>query len=478
MPWNIETSYLQLPEEFYHKQTASKFPAPQRVLTNEPLAEMLGLNSKDLDNSVLCGVVKASGSEPFAQAYAGHQYGHFTFLGDGRALVLGEQVTPKGERFDIQLKGSGRTPFSRMGDGKAALGPMLREYLMSEAMHYFGIPTTRSLAVLTTGEPVFRETVLPGAILVRVASSHIRVGTFEFAARLNDISKLRSLANYTIKRHFPHIQGSDNSYLELIRQVSQRQAKLIASWLLVGFVHGVMNTDNVSICGETIDYGPCAFINSYDPSAVFSSIDRHGRYAFSNQPSIGLWNLARFAESLLPLIDSDLGKAKEKAEDALNIFATAFQDAWRTGMGSKLGFTRVDAVELKLMERFLTLLELHRADFNNTFRELSLTDPFQSDFFKKTDVVEWRRDWLTVQSQNTLSSADNHKLMQSVNPAIIPRNHLVEEALQEAQLGNFTLFHRLLKAVRTPFQIDPEDLDLGFPPTKEQAEGYQTFCGT
>ena len=478
MPWNFESTYLQLPENFYHKQMASAVPTPQKVITNEFLMETLGLTPNDLEESVLCGRKKAPGSEPFAQAYAGHQYAHFTFLGDGRALVLGEQVSPTGERFDIQLKGSGRTPFSRMGDGKAALGPMLREYLISEAMHYLGIPTTRSLAVLTTGEPVFRETVLPGAILVRVASSHIRVGTFEFAARLNDINKIKALADYTLERHFPEIKDSTNCYVELLRQVSKRQGRLIANWLLVGFVHGVMNTDNMSICGETIDYGPCAFINSYNPSAVFSSIDRYGRYSFSNQPSVGLWNLARFAETLLPLMDSDLEKAKGKAEKALSGFTAEFQGAWRSGMGLKLGFSDVKDVELKLIERFLKLLEEHRADFTGTFRDLSTPAFNDSEFFKNSTVVDWQRDWREVLSKNGASFEKKQMFMKSVNPAVIPRNHLVEKALEAAHQGDFSFFHRLLEAVRNPYQLDPEHQDLIAPSSPEQEEGYRTFCGT
>jgi uncharacterized protein YdiU (UPF0061 family) len=478
MPWNFETTYLQLPADFHHKQMASAFPKPQRVITNEPLAEMLGLSSDDLDDAFLCGSKKAPGSEPFAQSYAGHQYAHFTILGDGRALVLGEQITPRGERFDIQLKGSGQTPFSRMGDGKASLGPMLREYLISEAMHSLGIPSTRSLAVLTTGEPVFRDTVLPGAILVRVASSHIRVGTFEYAASLNNLEKLKALADYAIQRHFPEIKDSGNCYFELLRQVSKRQARLIANWLLIGFVHGVMNTDNMSICGETIDYGPCAFINAYNPSAVFSSIDRYGRYAFSQQPSIGLWNLTRFAETLLPLLDSNLHKSKEKAEIALNEFPRDFQSTWRLGMGLKLGFSQVNEEEQKLMERFLQLLENHGADFTNTFRELGVPESNASDFFKKDDVLEWKHNWKEALSQNGLSFEQSQRLMQSSNPVIIPRNHHVERALETAQLGDFSLFHRLLSAVQTPYQLDPSNQDLITPPTKDQEVGYQTFCGT
>jgi len=478
MPWNFETTYLQLPEDFYHRQMASAVSGPQKVITNELLTETLGLERADLDEAILSGNKKARGSEPFAQAYAGHQYAHFTMLGDGRALVLGEQINPKGERFDIQLKGSGRTPFSRMGDGKAALGPMLREYLISETMHYLGIPTTRSLAVLTTGEPVFRETVLPGAILVRVASSHIRVGTFEFAARLDNITKLRSLADYAIRRHFPELKESDNCYVDLVRKVSERQARLIAGWLLVGFVHGVMNTDNMSICGETIDYGPCAFMNAYNPSAVFSSIDRYGRYAFSKQPSIALWNLARFAETLLPLLDSHFEKAKEKAEGALNAFTEEFQRAWRRGMGLKLGFSQVNDEELKLIGRFLTILENHRADFTNTFRELCAPESNVSDFFRKSDVVDWKRHWKEALSKTGLPLKESQTLMQSVNPVMIPRNHLVEKALETAQLGDFSLFHRLLNAVRNPYQLNPATQDFIHPPTKDQEEGYQTFCGT
>jgi uncharacterized protein YdiU (UPF0061 family) len=478
MPWNLETSYLQLPEDFYHKQLASEVSQPQLLVINEALVSQLGLNKSDLDISFLCGVKKIPGSEPFAQAYAGHQYAYFTFLGDGRALVLGEQITPQGERFDIQLKGSGRTPFSRQGDGKAALGPMLREYLMSEAMYRLGIPTTRSLAVLTTGEPVFRESVLPGAILVRVASSHIRVGTFEFAARLNDTTKLQSLADYTIQRHFPELSHHHERYTELIKKISQRQAKLISSWLLIGFVHGVMNTDNMCLSGETIDYGPCAFINGYDPAAVFSSIDRHGRYAYSNQPSIALWNLTRLAETLLPLIDSNLERAKEKAEDALKLFITDFQVAWRQGMGNKLGFLEVEAFELTLIERFLKLLETYRADFTRTFWELSSDVSPKSDFFSHPQVKTWVEDWKAHLLKNNQSNLDVITRMKKANPAIIPRNHRVEEALKAAQEGNLDPFNRLLEALSNPYQLEPSHSDLAMPPSSEQEEGYRTFCGT
>lgn len=477
MTWNFDTTYFRLPSAFYHKQSPGPLPKPQLLIANECLATELGLTQEDLELSLLSGKKLLPGLEPFAQAYSGHQFGHFTQLGDGRALILGEHVAPSGERFDIQLKGSGVTPYSRRGDGKAALGPMLREYLISEAMLHLGIPTTRSLAVITTGEAVYRESILPGAILVRVAKSHLRVGTFEFAATLNDKTLLQQLADYAIGRHFSDLNQSTEPYLELLKAVTYRQAELVAQWLLVGFVHGVMNTDNMSICGETIDYGPCAFINEYDPATVFSSIDRQGRYAFGNQPSIALWNLSRFAETLLPLIDSDFETAKQKAETVLEEFWRVFQNTWQKGLREKLGLSQPMEMDHELINEWLHLLKENKGDFTQCFWELSSPSP-STDFFKSPKVEAWVKKWLLRLKQEPFPLEEVYSQMQSKNPVLIPRNHRVEEALAAAQEGNFFLFQRLLKAVSKPYELDPAFSHFQVPPTQEEKQGYQTFCGT
>jgi len=477
MPWNFDTTYFRLPENFYHKQSAARLKKPGFVILNETLAKEIGLSQEDLEITFLSGQKTPPGLEPFAQAYSGHQYAHFTSLGDGRALVLGEHLTPSGERFDIQLKGSGTTPFSRRGDGKAALGPMLREYLISEAMAHLRVPTTRSLAVITTGEPVFRESILPGAILVRVAKSHIRVGTFEFAASLKSLESLKALSDYTIERHYPEIKKGTDLYLDFLKAVSDRQAQLISQWLLFGFVHGVMNTDNMSVCGETIDYGPCAFLNEYDPVAVFSSIDRFGRYAFGNQPSVAVWNLSRFAEALLPLIDADFDSAKEKAESVLQEFWRTFQIHWQKGLGAKLGLSPLLDSDHQLINRWLDLMKDNQADFTHSFWELSLPSPTGS-FFAQEKVKAWYQDWQLRLNRNSISAEQIRSLLQSRNPAFIPRNHRVEEALAAAQEGDLSKFNRLLKALTQPFNFDPAFSDLQTPPSTQEKQGYRTFCGT
>jgi uncharacterized protein YdiU (UPF0061 family) len=338
--WNFDNSYARLPKLFFTSLNPTPVRSPKLIFLNKPLAASLGLNAKSLKSedgaAVLAGIQIPEGASPLAQAYAGHQFGHFTKLGDGRAILLGEQITPQGERFDIQLKGSGRTPYSRGGDGRAALGPMLREYIISEAMYALGIPTTRSLAVVTTGESIFRETELPGAILTRVASSHLRVGTFQYVANWGTVEELRTLADYTISRHYPEIEADENRYLSLLQEVIKRQAALISKWQLVGFIHGVMNTDNMTISGETIDYGPCAFMDTYDPATVFSSIDIQGRYSYGNQPYIGGWNLARFAETLLPLLHEDEKQAVNLAQDAISNYSELYRRNWLAGMRAKL----------------------------------------------------------------------------------------------------------------------------------------------
>ena len=396
--WNIDNSYMHLPDLFYTNINPTPVAAPELVIFNKSLASAIGLDSESLQGDagiqVFGGNRIPEGAQPLAQAYAGHQFGHFTMLGDGRAILLGEQITPKKERFDLQLKGCGRTPYSRRGDGRASLGPMLREYIISEAMHALGIATTRSLAVVETGEPVYRETEQPGAILTRVASSHIRVGTFEYAAKFGTVEDLKSLADYTINRHFSNADSEDNRYLFLLKEVVNRQAKLISQWQLVGFIHGVMNTDNMTISGETIDYGPCAFMDTYDPGTVFSSIDRNGRYAYSNQPQMAAWNLARFAESLLKLIDDDQEKAVEKAQEAISNFPLLYRSYWLAGMRAKLGLFNGEKEDEELIEQLLKLMHTYQADYTNTFVALTFDRVESTTLFESEEFVAWHDRWL------------------------------------------------------------------------------------
>ncbi|MFZ4586704.1 MAG: protein adenylyltransferase SelO, partial [Candidatus Methylopumilus universalis] len=373
--WQFNHSYTKLPKDFFAEQLPVKVSNPKLILLNEPLLKSLGLDKEALSReawgNIFSGNELPEKANPIAEAYAGHQFGHFAILGDGRAVLLGEHVNPDGDHFDIQFKGSGQTPYSRRGDGRAALGPMLREFIISEAMFALKIPTTRSLAVVTTGESVMRDEVLPGAILTRVAKSHIRVGTFQFASTLNDINKLKALADYTIDRHYPECKSKDNPYLAFLNAVIERQALLISQWMHVGFIHGVMNTDNMSISGETIDYGPCAFMDHYHPETVFSSIDRHGRYAYANQPPIAQWNLARFAETLIPLIDHNTDKSIELASQSVNNFSDQFQKAWLRGMREKLGLFNEGPNNIELINELLVLMQRNKADYTLTFRHLS-----------------------------------------------------------------------------------------------------------
>ncbi|WJQ84341.1 protein adenylyltransferase SelO [Brevibacillus brevis] len=480
--WNFENSYTTLPKSFFSRLNPPPVRSPKLAILNERLAKSLGLNVEALQSeeviAMLAGNKTPEGAMPLAQAYAGHQFGHFTMLGDGRALLLGEQITPTGERFDIQLKGSGRTPYSRGGDGRAALGPMLREYIISEAMHGLGIPTTRSLAVVTTGESIYRESELPGAILTRIAASHIRVGTFQFASRFCSIEDLRALADYTLQRHFPEIEAEENRYLLLLKGVIQRQAALIAKWQLVGFIHGVMNTDNMAISGETIDYGPCAFMDTYDPATVFSSIDVQGRYAYGNQPYIAVWNLSRFAESLLPLLHENEAQAVKIAEDALAEFSKLYQSNWLTGMRAKLGLFNEEEQDEALIEGLLNMMKEQRADYTNTFRALTLNQPEETGLFGTSEFTEWHEQWkarLTRQPEDTDAVQQG---MKKNNPAVIPRNHRVEEALGAAwKEGDYTVMERLLTVLSDPYAYTPEQVEYTTLPA-ESARPYQTFCGT
>lgn len=480
--WHFDNSYARLPEAFYVRLNPVAVRMPKMVVFNSVLAQSLGLNPAALEGeegaAVFAGNRIPEGAEPLAQAYAGHQFGGFTMLGDGRAILLGEQVTPQGERFDIQYKGSGRTPFSRQGDGRAALGPMLREYIISEALHALGIPTTRSLAVVTTGEQVFRETALPGAVLTRTAASHIRVGTFAYAAARGIPNGVRTLADYTIRRHFPDLAAADNPYLSLLEAVMERQASLVARWLLVGFIHGVMNTDNMSLCGETIDYGPCAFMDAYDPNTVFSSIDHNGRYAYGRQPQIAQWNLARFAETLLPLIHDDAQKAASIANEAISGFSDTFRRYWLGGMRAKLGLLNAEAADGALAEELLDCMQRLGADFTNTFRDLTTGSTPETSLFQAPDCKQWFERWQARLKRQPDSPEASHRLMTTSNPAVIARNHRVEEALDAAvERADFTVMEKLLGFLSQPYQDPPEQAGYHLP-APPSSRAYRTFCGT
>ena len=474
--WRLEHTYADLPELFSAPAAPTPVREPRLVVLNRPLAVSLGLDANALESSegaaIFAGNVLPEGARPIAQAYAGHQYGHFTILGDGRAILLGEQITPSGDRVDIQLKGAGRTRFSRGGDGRAALGPMLREYIISEAMHALGIPTTRSLAVVTTGEQVYREEALEGAVLTRVAASHIRVGTMQWAAAHEDAAALRALADYTRARHYPDLAQSADAYIDLFRAMVARQASLIARWQLVGFIHGVMNTDNMALSGETIDYGPCAFMDPYDPATVFSSIDHGGRYAYGNQPPIAQWNLARLAEAMLPLFDADVNRAVQRATDVLDRFPDLFHQQWLDGMRAKLGlFTQEDEDEA-LVQSLLAWMRQQSADFTNTFRSLTIGKPVAD-----VDLDAWRCRWQARRGRQPQSPAEADALMRRHNPAVIPRNHHVEAALGAATSEHdLSVMDRLLDVLATPFDHD-RDVS-AFTAPGPGGKSYRTFCGT
>lgn len=479
--WQLQASYLSLPEIFYSRQDPVAVREPRLVIFNHKLARDLGLGDigdRSDTVTILAGNEVPSGMTPFSQAYAGHQFGGFSILGDGRAVVLGEWITPDGARVDLQLKGSGPTPYSRRGDGRAALGPMLREYLISEAMHALGIPTTRSLAVVATGEPVFRNTALPGAVLTRVASSHLRVGTFQYAAARGDVALLERLVTYAIDRHYPALADSSNLALALLDQVVRMQASLLVNWMRVGFIHGVMNTDNMTISGETIDYGPCAFMDAYDPATVFSSIDHQGRYAFGNQPGIAQWNLLRLAESLLPLLDPNEDQAIEIAKQAVGQFATVYTEGYEAMMRRKLGLLDEDpAKDNELVNDLLELMVAHKMDFTNTFRDLMEPVLPAWDVQQIAAFAPWRDRWLDRLESQAGGRLAAVARMAQVNPTYIPRNHLVEQALSAAEQDNdLGPFHELLEVLADPYhlQVGREAYALASAPDP----GYQTFCGT
>ena len=479
--WNLENSYASLPTSLFTRTNPTPVSSPELIVLNEQLAASLGLNAEFLESeagvAVLAGNEIPEGATPLSQAYAGHQFGNFTMLGDGRAVLLGEQIIPEGKRVDIQLKGPGRTPYSRGGDGRAALGPMLREYIISEAMHGLGIPTSRSLAVVKTGDPVYRENVLPGAVLTRVAASHIRVGTFQYVAKWGTAEELQALVDYTISRHFPYIEDDENQPLTLLKQVISRQAELISKWQLVGFIHGVMNTDNMTISGESIDYGPCAFMDTYDLETVFSSIDVHGRYAYGNQPYIAAWNLARLAESLLPLLDEDPEKAVELAQAEISEFHTIYNFHWIKGMRGKLGLFNAEAEDEALIEELLELMKKNHADYTNTFRALTFETKEDSVLFGTSEFEQWHKLWLARLDRQKESNDSSKKLMQDSNPAVIPRNHRVEEALKAAvEKGDYSVMERLLEVLSHPYAHTDEQAEYATVP--EECGPYQTFCGT
>jgi uncharacterized protein YdiU (UPF0061 family) len=468
----LDSSYAALPEAFYTRMEPNPVSDPQMVKWNEKLAAHLGIEQEGVLEA-LAGNAFPQGAIPIAQAYAGHQFGNFTMLGDGRAFLLGEWQDQKGKKVDIQLKGAGRTPYSRGGDGRAALGPMLREYVISEAMHGLGIPTTRSLAVVATGEPIYRETELPGAILTRIAASHIRVGTFEYARRFCSELELKALADYSIQRHYPELADQPDKYVRFFQAVVERQAALLAKWVSVGFIHGVMNTDNMTISGETIDYGPCAFLDTYEPMTVYSSIDLQGRYAYANQPPIAAWNLARFAEALLPLFDEVPEKAVKKAEDILREYPRMYRKSWLDIMYQKIGIEDVKDGDEALVEDLLKVMEQAEVDYTNTFRALTTGDTASLE--QAEGFQSWNERWEARLASEGIEAA-REKMRQS-NPSVIPRNHLVEEALEAAGSGDYTLFNRLCDIVSDPYSDAPIDPKYTEDPP-EPEEPFQTFCGT
>ena len=487
---SFDNSYARLPDAFFTPVDPTPVEAPLLIRFNRALAEELGLDADALERhgaSYFSGNVALPGSLPLAMAYAGHQFGQFVpQLGDGRAILIGEVIDRKGRRRDIQLKGAGQTPYSRRGDGRAALGPVLREYIVSEAMHALGIPTTRALAAVATGQPVYRERVLPGAVFTRVAASHIRVGTFQFFAARGDTENVRVLADHVIERHYPELKGVDRPYLALLDAVVERQASLIARWLGVGFIHGVMNTDNMTISGETIDFGPCAFMDRYDPRTVYSSIDQGGRYAFGNQPMIGQWNIARLAEAMLAILHEDQDRAVELANEAVGRFIDRFQAHWKDVIRAKIGLSGEERdIDQSLIRDLLVILYEQKADYTLAFRRLAdaaengeadaalgalLEDP--------AALAPWLAAWRERLAQEATGAADRRAAMRRVNPAFIPRNHKVEEALTEAvDHGDFSLFEALNDVLARPYDDQPAFAAYAEPP-KPGEEVTATFCGT
>ena len=480
--WKFDNTYSKLPKSLLTKLSPHPVKTPILKLFNQTLSEEIGLDFSEISENeialIFSGNKLPNGSETIAQAYAGHQFGHFTLLGDGRALIIGEHLTKKKKRIDIQFKGSGRTPYSRNGDGKAAYSPMLREYIISEAMHGLGIPTTRSLAVVKTGETVMRETALEGAMLTRVASSHIRVGTFQYAFLSKDKNDLKILLEYTINRHYPHLNDFKNPAIELLKIVMDKQIKLVTHWMRVGFVHGVMNTDNMTLSGETIDYGPCAFMDRYDPKTVFSSIDYHGRYAYFNQPGITGWNLRRLAESLAPLISHKSDKGVEIASEVLNKFGEKYKAEWLGMMRKKLGLKGEELDDENLIVNLLSWMHINQVDYTNTFNFLTTSNISENKIYNDESFIDWKDQWKKRLQINNNSLEESHKLMRASNPAVIPRNYKVQDALNFASENNdLTKIHDLLKVLKNPY-VDNNKLANYQSVPKLGSEKYETFCGT
>ena len=478
--WQLEHTYAGLPATFFHLQNPVPVANPEIVCFNDKLAHELGIGFLTQEKEDIAGYFSGNklpeGIEPLAQAYAGHQFGHFTMLGDGRAILLGEQIDPSGKRFDLQLKGSGKTPFSRGGDGRATLYSMLREYLISESMHHLGIPTSRSLAVVSTGEKVFREVAHNGAVLTRVAESHIRVGTFEYVRNFSSQEDLQALTNYTIQRHYPELVDAENPVLSLLKAVMHRQIDLVVDWMRVGFIHGVMNTDNMSIAGETIDYGPCAFMNAYNPKTVFSSVDTRGRYAFGNQPHIVQWNITAFANALLPILSETPEKAVAQAQDVIDGFKYKFSERWYAMMLGKLGFSQPEDEDKGLVDRLLSIMETHRADYTQVFLALQQEDEPKLSLFKQDEFKHWLKQWNNAYQRSEHRGPDV-ELMKKLNPKVIPRNHWVENVLEATVEGDLEPFNQLLSTLSKPYDDQPEDLQFQVIPEGFDAQ-YRTFCGT
>jgi uncharacterized protein YdiU (UPF0061 family) len=479
--WHFDNTYSKLPKSFLENIKPVPVKDPRLIILNKNLANQLNLDFSKFSDTDLAKMFSGNslpeGSETIAQAYAGHQFGHFTMLGDGRAVMLGEHLDKDNNRFDIQFKGSGRTSFSRSGDGRAVLGPMLREYIISEAMHALNIPTTRSLAVVSTGEDVIREQMLPGAILTRVASSHIRVGTFQYIAATQNADDLKTLFNYTIDRHYPEIKDSKTKALDLLNLLMKKQCELVINWMRVGFIHGVMNTDNMTVSGETIDYGPCAFMDQYHPQTVFSSIDQNGRYSYNNQPRITKWNLARFAECIIPLIDQDEQKAISIATETINNFEKLYEEKWLNMMRDKLGLFGEDGDDKHLIFELLTWMENNKADFTNTFCNLMDIQSIKDPIYQNQEYLNWTAKWKKRLEKNNTGKEKYLELMRSVNPIFIPRNHKVEEALKDASENKLETLNQLLEVIKSPYKDNGMLKDYQQPMSNENGN-YKTFCGT
>ena len=478
--WNFDNSYSRLSDAFKEHIKPVAVKNPELVLLNEDLCKELSLDftkiNKDKLSALFTGNILPEGSNTIAQAYAGHQFGHFTMLGDGRAVLIGEHLTKSNKRYDVQYKGSGKTAFSRNGDGRAALGPMLREYIISEAMHNLNIPTTRSLAVAKTGEKIIRDTPLQGAILTRIASSHIRVGTFQYVAARDKRDELEIFLNYAVERHYPELVDSKKKALDLLNVLINKQIDLVINWMRVGFVHGVMNTDNMTISGETIDYGPCAFMDTYDPKTVFSSIDKMGRYAYCNQPSITKWNLSRFAECLIPLINRDQDQAIKNATKLINTFEKKYEERWMSMMRKKLGLQGTHDKDKFLIVDLLTWMHQNKADYTNTFCYLMDLKEYDNDVYKDNDFQNWKKNWQERLKLNNNNLEKNINLMRTVNPLVIPRNNKVEKALEFAEKGDYSFLKKIITILKEPYELSQDKLDYQNPGPLQK--NYQTFCGT